>query len=83
MLKAMAVHGAQPIRILRDDTDVFVLLVYWTSRIRLVTKIPREKWNGDVPNVRRAARPWKVQPASRSQCAARLRYGVVPLRKRK
>ena len=26
-------QGAQTIRILNDDTDVFVLLVYWTSRM--------------------------------------------------
>ena len=30
-----------------------------------------------------AARPYKVQPASRSPCAVGLRYGVVPVRKRK
>ena len=31
-----------------DDIDVFVLLVYWTSRMRVVAKIQMEKWNGDV-----------------------------------
>ncbi|KAK2173293.1 hypothetical protein NP493_885g01021 [Ridgeia piscesae] len=34
-LKAVA-EGAQTIRILSDDTDVFVLLVYWTSRMRVL-----------------------------------------------
>ena len=38
MLIAVAV-GAQTIRILSDDTDVFVLLEYWTSRMCVVAKI--------------------------------------------
>ena len=50
MLKAVA-EGAQTIRILSDDTDVFVLLVYWTSRMRVVAKIQMEKWNGDVLDI--------------------------------
>ena len=50
MLKAVA-EGAQTIRILSDDTDVFVLLVYWTSRMPFVAKIQIEKWNGDVLDI--------------------------------
>ena len=50
MLKAVA-EGAQTIRILSDDTDVFVLLVYWTSRMRSVAKIQMEKWNSDVLDI--------------------------------
>ena len=50
MLKAVA-EGSQTIRILSNDTDVFVLLVYWTSRMRVVTKIQMEKWNGDVLDI--------------------------------
>ena len=50
MLKAVA-EGAQTIRVLSDDTDVFVLLVYWTSRMRVVAKIQMEKWNGDVLDI--------------------------------
>ena len=46
-----AVDGVQTIRILSDDTDVFVLLVYWTSRMRVVDNIQIEKWNGDVLDV--------------------------------
>ena len=46
MLKAVA-ERAQTIRILSDATDVFVLLVYWTSRMRVFAKIQMEKWNGD------------------------------------
>ena len=50
MLKPVA-EGAQTIRILSDDTDVFVLLVYWTSRMQVVAKIQMEKWNGDVLDI--------------------------------
>ena len=50
MLKAVA-EGAQTIRILSDDTDVFVLLVYWTSRMQVVAKIQMGKWNGDVLDI--------------------------------
>ena len=50
MLKAVA-EGAQTIRILNGDTDVFVLLVYWTLRMRVVAKIQMEKWNGDVLDI--------------------------------
>ena len=46
-----AVDGVQTICILSDDTDVFVLLVYWTSRMRVVDNIQTEKWNGDVLDV--------------------------------
>ena len=50
MLKAVAA-GAQAIRILSDDTDVFILLEYWTSRMRVVAKIQMEKWNGDILDI--------------------------------
>ena len=47
MLKAVAA-GAQTIRILSDDTAVFVLLEYWTSMMRVVAKIQMEMWNGNM-----------------------------------
>ena len=43
MLKPVA-EGAQTIRILSDDNDVFILLVYWTLRMRVL-------WNGDVLDI--------------------------------
>ena len=46
-----AADGAQTICILSGDTDVFVLLAYWTSRIRVAANILMEKWNGDVLDV--------------------------------
>ena len=50
MLKAVT-EGTQTIQIFSDDTDVFVLLVYWTSRMQIVYKIQMEKWNGDVLDI--------------------------------
>ena len=46
MLNAVE-EGAQSICVLSDNTDVFVLLVYWTSRMQVVAKIQMEKLNGD------------------------------------
>ena len=85
MLKAVAA-GAQTIRILSDDTDVFVLLEYWTSRMRVVAKIQMEKWNGDILDINETVQwlgPQKVQSTSRYPCTIRLRYSVIPLWKRK
>ena len=53
MLHAAA-DRAQTIHILGDDTGVFVLLVYWTSRMRVVANIHVGKWNGDVLDVSKA-----------------------------
>ena len=50
MLNAVE-EGAQSICVLSDNTDVFVLLVYWTSRMQVVAKIQMEKWNGDVLDI--------------------------------
>ena len=49
-------------------SDVFIL----------VDKIQLEKWNGDVLDVCRAARPYKIQPASRPPCVVRKRKEVGP-----
>ena len=64
MLKAAA-EGAQTIRILSDDTDVLVLLVYWTSRMRVAAN-GKVEWRclGHQRNCS-AVRPQKVQSASR------------------
>ena len=66
MLKPVA-EGAQTIRILSDDTDVFVLLVYWTSRMQVVAKIQMEKWNGDVLDINET-----VQRLGPRKCSQRL-----------
>ena len=80
MLKAAA-EGAHTIRILSDDTDVLVLLVYWTSRMRVAAKIQMEKWNGDVLDINETVR--RLGPRKCSQLLGNhtlsVRYNVIPL----
>ncbi len=44
-------HGYENIRILSDDTDIFVLLVYWTWKSKIQTQIQMEKWDGSILHV--------------------------------
>ena len=41
-----AESGKSLIRILTDDTDVFVLLVYWVWKMQLHSAVQMEHWNG-------------------------------------
>ncbi len=43
-------EGRRVVRVLSDDTDIFVLLVYWTWRygLREEITVQMEKWNGVV-----------------------------------
>ena len=43
--------GQKVIRVLSDDTDVFVLLVYWVYQAKLQCKIQMERWDGTVLNI--------------------------------
>ena len=45
--------GKNVVRVLCDDTDMFVLLVYWMWRNQLVDKchMQMERWNGAVFNI--------------------------------
>ena len=40
--------GKDVIRILSDDTDVFVMLVYWDWKIQVHCSMQTERWNGVV-----------------------------------
>lgn len=40
--------NARVIRILSDDTDVFVLLVYWVYRNKIQATVQMERWDGTV-----------------------------------
>ena len=51
MLEAAASSG-ETIRIVCDDTDVFVLLIYWTWRKTIRKNIQMEKWDGTVLDIR-------------------------------
>ena len=47
-----AAGGAEMVGIVCDDTDVFVLLVYWTWRKTIRKNIEMEKWDGMVLDIR-------------------------------
>ena len=44
-------RGARTVRILSDDTDVFILLVYWCHKANVTCPVQMEKWNGTVLNI--------------------------------
>ena len=46
-----AESGQSIIRILTDDTDVFVLLVYWVWKMQLHSAVHMERWNGVVIDI--------------------------------
>ena len=43
--------GKKVIRIMSDDTDVFILLVYWVFKKKVEAKVQLEKWDGTVLNI--------------------------------
>ena len=46
--------GKDVIRILSDDIDVFVMLVYWVCKIQLHCNGQMERWNGVVVDIHEA-----------------------------
>ena len=46
-----AKSGHNVICILRDDTDVYVLLAYWVNRADLQCKIQMGRWDGSVLDI--------------------------------
>ena len=44
-------NGASVIRILSDDTDVFILLVYWVWKKNVQSQIQMERWDGSILNI--------------------------------
>ena len=46
-----AESGKSLIRILTDDTNVFVLLVYWVWKMQLHSAVQMEHWNGVVIDI--------------------------------
>jgi hypothetical protein len=47
-----ASSGKRVIRVLSDDTDVFILLVYWVYRMQLQCKVQMERWDGTVLDIK-------------------------------
>lgn len=48
--------GAQIIWILSDDTDVFVLLVFWVWKANVKSTVQMEKWNGTILDINATVR---------------------------
>ena len=46
-----AKNGKDVIRLLSDDTDVFVLLVYWVYREEMTSKVQMERWDGTILDI--------------------------------
>ena len=44
-------NGKGVIHVLSDDTDVFVLLVYWVHRADLQCKVQMEQWDGTILDI--------------------------------
>ena len=49
-------HGASTVHILSDDTDVFVIMVYWCWKAGITTNLQMEKWNGAVLSINATAK---------------------------
>ena len=49
-------HGASTVHILSDDTDVFVIMVYWCWKAGITTNLQMEKWNGTVLSINTTAK---------------------------
>ena len=43
--------GKECIRVVSDDTDVFVLLVYWVWKLDIKITVQMQKWNGEVLDI--------------------------------
>ena len=43
--------GKECIRVVSDDTDVFVLLVYWVWKLDIDKTVQMQKWNGEVIDI--------------------------------
>ena len=76
-----AESGKLVIRILTDDTDVFVLLVYWVWQIQLNSAVQMERWNGVVIyiNATMFVSGFQVSAIARNACHQRLRHCSIPI----
>jgi len=50
--------GEDVIRVLSDDTDIFVLLVYWVFRAQLRCKVQMERWDGTILDINATPLVW-------------------------
>ncbi len=45
-------HGKSIVQIVSDDTDVFLLLVYWVYKASIQAKIRMERWDGTILDIK-------------------------------
>ena len=70
-------EGKNVVRVFCDDTDVFVLLVFWMWRNQLVDtcQMQIERWDGTVPDINRLQMP----PVAWNARLNWLRHYILPI----
>ena len=78
-----AESGQSVIRILTDDTDVFILLVYCVWKMQLHSAVQMERWNGVVIDINATCllvvTGFQVSAVARNACHQRLRHCIIPI----
>ena len=65
-------EGKRVIRIVSDDTDVFVILVFWVWKLEITALVQMEKWDGSVLHINTAAALGNKSPAPWNACFDRM-----------
>ena len=75
-------HG-RVMRVLSDDTDLFVLLVYWVWKAQLLScSIQMERWDGSIININATCNEPQVSSVARNACPKWVWYSVIPFQQR-
>ena len=68
------------IRVLSDDTDVFVLLVYWVYQAGLQCKVQMEWWDGTVLDINATCDDRvKISPLAWHACSEWMRHNIISI----
>ena len=51
-------NGKNIVRVISDDTDVCVLLVYWVWRLQMTAHVQLYRWCGAILNINESSAPW-------------------------
>ena len=44
-------NGKNIVRVISDDTDIFVLLIYWVWRLQMTARVQLDRWCGSIINI--------------------------------
>ena len=44
-------NGKNIVRVISDDTDVFVLLIYWVWRLQMTARVQLDRWCEAIINI--------------------------------